>query len=65
MLISGFVDKILDLESDLVVLVKEEGASVIKPVKCQVLDTYCCPLILKLSTCTVDYVRNFIDCKKF
>ena len=63
-LLRRLIYKVLDLKSHLVVLIKEQLSVVIKPVESQVFDSDGSPLILELSTGTVDDMGNLIHSKE-
>ena len=64
LIISSLLNEIKNLNCHLVEVIKEQLTVVIKPVKCQILHTNLGPLILELPPCTVDDVRDLVDCKE-
>ena len=56
--------KVLDLESHLIVFIKEQLSVVIKPVESQIFDSDGGPLVLELSTGTVHDMGNLIHSKE-
>ena len=64
LLIGRLVDEIEDLNSDLVVIIKQELPVIIKPVEGQVFDTDLGPLVLKLAASAINRVAYLVHSKK-
>ena len=59
-----FFDEIQNLNRNLIIVIKEELAIIVKPVESQVLNTNGGPLVLKLASSTIDDVRDLVDGKE-